>query len=141
MEPKILEWIEEGPRLNKKVIYVTSTAILVLEVLAGAFMDLAQLPLVVQAVRSIGYPTYVLYIVGVWKVLAVGALLWPRLPRLREWAYAGVFFEMSGAVASHVLVGDPIGKYAVPLVFTFLTLVSWRLQPGRGSHWIRQSAY
>jgi len=65
MEPKILEWIEEGPRLNEKIIYVTSTAILVLEVLAGAFMDLAQLPLVVQAVRSIGYPTYVLYIVGV----------------------------------------------------------------------------
>ena len=127
--------------MSKKVIYVTSTAILVLEVLAGAFMDLARLPLVVQDVQSIGYPTYILYIVGVWKVLAVGALLWPRLPRLREWAYAGIFFEMSGAAASHVLAGDPIGKYAAPLVFTFLTLVSWRFQPGRGSHWIRKSAY
>jgi hypothetical protein len=86
--------------LNRRVIYITSTAILVLEILAGAFMDLAHFPLVVQDVRSIGYPTYVLYIVGVWKILAVGALLWRRLPRLREWAYAGVFFEMSGAVAS-----------------------------------------
>ena len=115
--------------MNRKIIYVTSTTILVLEILVGAFMDLAHLPFVVQDVRSIGYPTYVLYIVGVWKVLAVGALLWPPLPRLREWAYAGVFFEMSGAAASHVLVGDPIGKYAAPLAFTFLTLVSWWFHP------------
>jgi len=97
--------------MNRRVIYVTSTAILVLEILAGAFMDLAHFPLVVQDVRSIGYPTYVLYIVGVWKILAVGALIWRRLPRLTEWAYAGVFFEMSGAVASHVLVGDPMGRF------------------------------
>jgi hypothetical protein len=112
-------------------VYITSTAILVLEILAGALMDLAHFPLVVQEVRSIGYPTYVLYIVGVWKFLAVGALLWRRLPRLREWAYAGVFFEMSGAVASHVLVGDPIGKFAAPLAFTLLTLVSWWFQSDR----------
>src|SRR6516164_4624089 len=115
--------------MNRRVIYVTSTAILVLEILAGAFMDLRHFPLVVQDIRSIGYPTYVLYIVGVWKILAVGALLWRWLPRLREWAYAGVFFEMSGAFASHVLVGDPIGKLAAPLAFTLLTLVSWWFQP------------
>ena len=109
--------------MSRRVIYITSTVILVLEILAGAFMDLGHLPVVVQDVRSIGYPTYVLYIVGVWKILAVGALLWRRLPRLREWAYAGLFFEMSGAVASHVLAGDSIGKFAAPLAFTFLTLV------------------
>src|ERR1700676_4139686 len=126
--------------MNRRIIYVTSTAILVLEILVGAFMDLAHLPYVVQDVRSIGYPTYVLYIVGVRKILAVGALLWPRLPRLREWAYAGVFFEMSGAAASHVLVGEPVGKYAAPLAFTFLTLVAWWFQPGQETPWIRQSA-
>ena len=126
--------------MNRKFIYVTSTAILVLEIMAGAFMDLARLPYVVQEVRSIGYPTYVLYIVGVWKVLAVGALLWPRLSRLREWAYAGVFFEMFGAVESHVLAGDGLGRYVVPLAFTFLTLVSWWFQPDRELPRIRQSA-
>jgi hypothetical protein len=126
--------------MNRRVIYITSTAILVLEILAGALMDLAHYPLVVQDVRSIGYPTYVLYIVGVWKILAVGALLWRRLPRLREWAYAGVFFEMSGAVASHVLAGNSIGKLAAPLAFTFLTLLSWWFQPDRETAWIRQSA-
>jgi len=124
--------------MNRRIIYVTSTAVLVLEMLVGAFMDLAHLPHVVQDVRSIGYPTYVLYIVGVWKVLAVAALLWQRLPRLREWAYAGVFFEMSGAAASHVLAGDPIGKYAAPLAFTYFTLVSWWFQPNRETPWIRQ---
>jgi hypothetical protein len=122
--------------MSRRVIYITTTSILVLEILAGAVMDLGHFPLVVQVVRSIGYPTYVLYIVGVWKILAVGALLWRRVPRLREWAYAGVFFEMSGAVASHVLAGDPIGKYAAPLAFTLLTLVSWRLQPGWETPWI-----
>jgi hypothetical protein len=124
--------------MNRRVVYITSTAILVLEILAGAFMDFAHFPPVVQDVRSIGYPTYVLYIVGFWKILAVGALLWRRLPRLREWAYAGVFFEMSGAAASHVLVGDPIGKFATPLAFAILTLVSWRFQPDWETPWIRQ---
>jgi hypothetical protein len=126
--------------VNRRFIYVTSTAILVLEIMAGAVMDLAHLPYVVQEVRSLGYPTYVLYIIGVWKVLAVGALLWPRLPRLREWAYAGVFFEMFGAVESHVLASDRPGKYLVPLAFTFLTLVSWWSQPGRQPPPTRQSA-
>ena len=126
--------------MNRRVIYITSTAILVLEILVGAFMDLGHFPLVVQDIRSIGYPTYVLYIVGVWKILAVSALLWRGLPRLREWAYAGVFFEMSGAVASHVLVGNPIGKFAAPLAFTLLTLVSWWSQPNREAPWIRQPA-
>ncbi|HKF46205.1 MAG TPA: DoxX family protein [Terracidiphilus sp.] len=126
--------------MNKKVIYIASTAILIVEVLAGAFLDLAQVPAVVQDVRSIGYPTYILYIVGAWKVLAACALLWPRLPRLREWAYAGVFFEMSGAAASQVLAGHGIGKYAVPLVFSLITLVSWRFQPDREAHWVRQTA-
>jgi hypothetical protein len=126
--------------MNRKLIYVASTAILVLEIMAGALMDLAHLPYVVQEVHSLGYPIYVLYIVGVWKLLAVGALLWPRLPRLREWAYAGVFFEMFGAVESHVLAGDRIGRFAVPLAFTFLTLVSWWFQPDRESFRVLRSA-
>src|SRR6185437_15016898 len=100
--------------MNKKLIYRIPTAILVLEIAVGAFMDLVQLPYVVGDVRSIGYPTYVLYIIGVWKVLAVGTLLWPRLPRLREWAYAGIFFEMFGAVESHLLASHPFAKYAAP---------------------------
>ena len=119
--------------MKRKHIYIASTAILVLETAAGAFSDLAHLPYVVQDVHSMGYPTYVLNIVGFWKVLAVGALLWPRLPRLREWAYAGIFFEMLGAFESHVLAGDHFGKYAVPLAFTFLTLVSWWFQPDQTS--------
>ena len=126
--------------MRRRVIYVTSTAMLILELLAGAVMDLSLFPYVVQDLRSIGYPTYVLYIVGVWKVLAVGALLWRRFPRLVEWAYAGIFFEMTGAVASHVLVGDPVSKYAAPLTFTFLTLVSWWCRPNRELHRTRQTA-
>jgi hypothetical protein len=117
--------------VNRKIAYAASTFILLLELLAGAFMDLVHLPYVVQDVRSLGYPPYVLYIIGVWKVLAVAALLRPGHARLREWAYAGVFFEMSGAVASHLLAGDPLFKWAAPLMFTLLTLLSWWFQPDR----------
>ena len=125
--------------MNRTIIFITSTAILLLEILAGAVMDFSHTRAVVQDLHSIGYPDYVLYIVGVWKVLACIALLWPRLPRLREWAYAGIFFEMSGAAASHLLAGDPLGKAAIPLIFTFLTLVSWWFQPPRQSFPIRRS--
>jgi hypothetical protein len=126
--------------VNRRFIYITSTVILVLEIAAGAFMDLARLPYVVQEVVAIGYPPYVLYIVGVWKVLAVGPLVLPQFPRLREWAYAGVFFEMSGAVASHILAGDHLSRSAAPLAFTFLTLVSWWFQPNSKSSRLRQAA-
>ena len=126
--------------MNRKLIYRISTGLLVLELAAGAFMDLTHLPYVVAEVRSIGYPAYVLYIVGVWKALAVAALLWPRLPRLREWAYAGVFFEMSGAVASHVLAGDSFARCAAPLAFTALTLVSRWFQPDRECRRLQPSA-
>lgn len=121
--------------MYRKVIYVASTAILVLEILAGGIMDLAHFNYVLEEVRGLGYPPYLLYIVGGWKVLAAAALLWPRVPRLREWAYAGVFFEMSGAVASHVFVGDAAGKLAAPLAFTLVTLVSWCFWADRGALW------
>lgn len=125
--------------MNRKLIYLTSTAILAMESTAGAYMDLAKVPYAVQDIHSIGYPTYILYILGAWKVLAVGALLWPGFPRLREWAYAGLFFEMFGAVESHFLAGDPLGKYVVPLVFTVITFVSWGSQPDRPWSRIRQA--
>jgi uncharacterized membrane protein YphA (DoxX/SURF4 family) len=77
----------------------------------------------------LGYPTYLLTILGVWKVLGVVAILIPKLPLLKEWAYAGFFFIMSGATFSHIASGDSAGQVFPSLLLLILTIVSWYLRP------------
>jgi hypothetical protein len=83
-------------------------------------------------VPLLGYPLYFFAILGVWKVLGAIAILVPRFPRLKEWAYAGIIFDLTGAVASIAAVGG-YGVYAfhilAPLFLAFLTLASWALRP------------
>jgi hypothetical protein len=69
-----------------------------------------------------------LVILGVWKVLGAVAVLAPGLPRVKEWAYAGLVFNMTGAVASHLALGDGAETLAAPILFTGLTFVSWALR-------------
>jgi hypothetical protein len=71
----------------------------------------------------------VVTILSVWKVLGGLAVLAPHLPRLKEWAYAGMAFDLSGAAASHAAVEDPAGKIVVPLVLLGIAMVSWALRP------------
>ena len=68
-------------------------------------------------------------ILGVWKVLGGVAVLAPRLPRLKEWAYAGMLFDLTGAAASHAALGDPAGKIVTPLIILGLVTASWALRP------------
>ena len=77
----------------------------------------------------LGYPVYFITILGFWKVLGAIALLAPRFPRLKEWAYAGIFFEMTGAAASHAVRGDAAWHVVVTLGFAVLAVVSWALRP------------
>jgi hypothetical protein len=77
---------------------------------------------------QLGYPVYLLTILGVWKLLGAIALLVPRFPRLKEWAYAGIFFEMTGAAASWALCGDNASALGL-LIFAALALASWALRP------------
>jgi hypothetical protein len=77
----------------------------------------------------LGYPEYVMTLLGAWKVLGAVALLAPGLPRLKEWAYAGAFFDLSGAVASHLLSGDAPSNAIPPFVIGMLAMASWALRP------------
>jgi membrane protein insertase Oxa1/YidC/SpoIIIJ len=77
----------------------------------------------------LGYPLYLLLILGVWKLPCGVVLLLPRFLRLKEWAYAGAFFNYSGAVASHVFVGDRATIWVWPLIFAIATVASWALRP------------
>ena len=72
----------------------------------GGVWDIFKSPMSAQSIAHLGYPRYVLIIIGVWKLLGAVAVLVPRLPRLKEWAYAGMFFNYTGVIASHLAVGD-----------------------------------
>ena len=109
--------------------YWVTTGVFAALFLASGVVGLAQVPANVAATRALGYPPYLLTILGVWKLLSVLALIAPRLPRLKEWAYAGIFFELTGAAASHAFSGDTPGRIATPLVLLLLPAVSWALRP------------
>jgi len=82
-----------------------------------------------DSVARLGYPMYVLTIIGVWKILGVIAVLIPKFPLLKEWAYAGFFFVMSGAVISHVIEGSPLGETLPAVLLLALTIISWYFRP------------
>lgn len=123
--------------MKAKVIgYWAATIIIVLELLAGGLADLVHGRVllvagdpVVQVMAHLGYPVYLLTILGWWKLLGAIALLVPRFPRLKEWAYAGTFFDMTGAAASAVLLGNSASDSIGPLFMAVLVLVSWALRP------------
>src|SRR6266566_1155842 len=119
----------------KVIGYWMTTTLIALETLAGGVTDLmhgrANLfsgPRVVDVVTSLGYPVYVLAILGIWKIPGAIVLVIPRFLRLKEWAYAGIVFELSGAAASQALRGRSSDIIA-PLVLLGLALSSWALRP------------
>jgi uncharacterized membrane protein YphA (DoxX/SURF4 family) len=83
----------------------------------------------VYGITMLGYPVYFLTILGIWKILGVVVLLVPKFTLLKEWAYAGFFFIMSGAIFSHIAVGDPLKDIGPSSLLLVLTLVSWYFRP------------
>jgi hypothetical protein len=82
----------------------------------------------VDSITHLGYPVYFLTILGIWKVLGVVAILIPKFPVLKEWAYAGFFFAMSGAIFSHIVSGT-VNEMFPSLLLLILTVVSWYFRP------------
>jgi uncharacterized membrane protein YphA (DoxX/SURF4 family) len=95
----------------------------------GGVLSIRQSPDVVAGVQHLGYPLYFATLIGVWKLLGAIAITAPGLPRLKEWAYAGFAFDLTGAAISHASVGDPVGEIVAPLVFLALVGASWALRP------------
>src|SRR6516225_1987629 len=121
---------------SKMIGYWATTAVVVFELVAGGVTDLIHGPAllfagdpIVPVVAHLGYPLYLLTILGVGKLLGAIALLVPRFPRLKEWAYAGTFFVYVMAAVSWAACGGGLGDLIGPLVFAMLTLASWALRP------------
>ena len=109
--------------------YWVVTVPVVAEMAVGGIWDIARLSFVATLVTHLGYPSYFLVLLGTWKVLGACAMLVPRQPLLKEWAYAGAFFDYTGAAASHLLKGDGAALWVPPLAFATFTLLSWALRP------------
>ena len=113
----------------KRTGYWASTVVLALAMLSGGAAELALRRETVEGMVLLGYPLYFIRIIGFWKVLGSVALLAPRCPRLKEWAYAGIFFNMTGAAVSHAVTGAAGWHVIVTTAFAVLTLMSWALRP------------
>jgi uncharacterized membrane protein len=118
--------------MNKrnKIIYWIATIWLSLGMVSTGIVQLTQMKEEVDVVVShLGYPSYLLTLLGVWKILGVIAILIPKTPLLKEWAYAGFFFAMSGAIISHIILRDPLINSFGPALLLVLTVTSWYFRP------------
>jgi hypothetical protein len=118
-----------GRELARSIVYWLLTVVVAFELAAGALWDLLGIEFVRVVMVHLGYPLYLLIILGAWKIPGALALLIPRFPRVKEWAYAGAFFDYTGAAASHLLVGGRADQWAGPLILAAVTLASWALRP------------
>jgi uncharacterized membrane protein YphA (DoxX/SURF4 family) len=112
------------------IAYWVTTAVVVFELALGGVWDILRVPQVRDLIERLGYPSYFMVILGIWKLLGAVALAIPRFPRLKEWAYAGVLFDLTGAVASQLASGlIDAGTLAYPIVMTGVAIASWALRP------------
>lgn len=116
-------------RKRNKIIYWIATVFLAFGMLAGGVQQLLQIGGYVEIVSKLGYPLYLLSILGAWKILGVVAILVPKFTLVKEWAYAGFFFAMSGASISHIIVTHSLNEAYPSLILLIMTVVSWYFRP------------
>jgi len=114
---------------TSKIIYWVATLWLALGMVSTGIVQLMKMKDDVDRMTHLGYPIYLLTMLGIWKLLGVVAVLIPKFPLLKEWAYAGFFFAMSGAAISHIILSDPLTEILPSLLLLTLTVVSWYFRP------------
>lgn len=118
----------------KNIVYWLTTILGPTSFAIGGTLFLTHGEQPVASMTHLGYPAYMLYILGIWKLLGAIVITVPKFPLLKEWAYAGFFFELTGAAASHAFSGDPLvgngpAQVISPLFFLVLVCLSWALRP------------
>lgn len=114
----------------EKLVYWIATALLAVGMLGSGIAQIIQSKAMIDLITPLGYPTYLLYIIGFWKILAVIAILSPGLKLVKEWAYAGLFFVMTGALISHLAIGNyDIKAILGPTFQTGFIILSWYYRP------------
>jgi uncharacterized membrane protein YphA (DoxX/SURF4 family) len=116
----------------QKITYWIATCWLALGMVSTAIVQLMKMGEGaggLDSIKKLGYPVYILTILGIWKILGVIAVLIPKFPLVKEWAYAGFFFAMSGAIFSHIVVESDTKELFGPTLLLVLTVVSWYFRP------------
>jgi uncharacterized membrane protein YphA (DoxX/SURF4 family) len=114
---------------RNKIIYWVSTIWLALGMASTGIVQLFRVKEDVDFIIQMGYPDYFLTIIGTWKILGAIAVLIPKFTLLKEWAYAGFFFIMSGAVFSHIATGNSMNEIFPAVLLLALTVISWYFRP------------
>ena len=115
---------------RNKIIYWVATVLLSVGMLGSGLAQIFHEQAMVDIIAPLGYPLYLLYIIGVWKILGVTVILLPRFKLVKEWAYAGFFFAMTGALVSHLASGDDTVKGIIgPFMQTIFIILSWYFRP------------
>lgn len=123
---------EKNSESKKHIItFWVITGILAFILAFSGFGALTKLDFLVEAMQHIGFPFYVMKILGTAYLLAAIAILFPRFPKLKEWAYAGVMFAMIAATAIHISIGDTFAEIGPPVMIASLTVASYMLRPER----------
>jgi len=115
---------------RNKIIYWVATALFTVGMFSSGLQQLFRSKQMIDILGHLGYPPYLMTILGTWKILGVIAVLMPGFKLLKEWAYAGFFFVMTGALASHIACNDFEAKAILgPLFQTIFIVVSWYFRP------------
>lgn len=114
---------------RNKIVYWISTLWLALGMVSTGIVQMLHVKEEADMMAHLGYPLYFLTLLAVWKFLGVITILIPKFTLLKEWAYAGFFFAMTGAIYSHIASGDAVKELFPPLLLLVLTMVSWYFRP------------
>ena len=115
--------------MGKRFGYWVLTVLMALWLVPSGILDLLGFPAVIQILTHLGYPAYVAYVLGTGKVLGIAAILYPRTRVLREWAYAGITFNLIGAFVSHIASHDPVPTALAPVLVLAFAAGSYLLRP------------
>jgi len=118
--------MDPGPR---RVQYWVATALAAIAFLVPGIGNLMHTPHIASDMAHLGYPAYFMTVLGTWKVLGAVAITAPGLARVKEWAYAGMIFDLSGAATSRGIAGDGAVAVGIPLVIALVVVASWALRP------------
>ena len=114
---------------RKLIWYWIITGLLSFCIFFGGLTQALLLKQTIQGFKPLGYPTYFISLIGIWKMLGIVAILIPKFRLLKEWAYAGIFFTMTGAVISHIASNDVKALIIAPVFLAVFTVLSWYLRP------------
>lgn len=114
---------------TRLISYWVTTVLAAVAFLVPGIANLTHSAHIVQDMTHLGYPLYFLTILGTWKVLGALVIVIPGYPRLKEWAYAGMLFDLTGAAVSRTIAGDGIAMALVPLLIAGVVIASWALRP------------